>query len=327
MSRAIVIRKPGGIEALKMEDVPIRKLGAEEVLIRQTVLGLNYRDVYQRTGHYTIDAATPVPGFEGVGTVESIGSDVSGFKVGDRVACVTLPDGAYAEHRIVDQSHLIAVPDDISDEMAAAVLAKGLTAHYLLFRTFAVQEMHTILVHAAAGGVGHILCQWAKHLGARVIATVGSSTKVEAAKATGADSVIDLSKEDLVDRVLDATGGEGITVAYDGVGKDTFMDSLRCLMPLGLMVSYGQASGPVPPFDVSALSDNCLFLTRPNLFLYKSNKMELVLSENEVFEMIRRRVIKIKLNKRYKFSEEGVREAHTDLESRKTSGASIIVLE
>lgn len=327
MSRAIVIRTPGGLEALKMEDVPVRKLQPNEVLVRQTVIGLNYMDVYQRTGYYPTKGELPIPGFEGVGVIEAVGSNTTGFKEGARVACVTVPYGAYAQHRIVDQSHIIAIPDDISDEMAAAVLVKGLTAHFLLFRTFAVQPVHTILVHAAAGGVGHVLCQWAKHLGAKVIATVGTGTKVEAAKATGADLVINLENEDMVDQVLKFTNDEGVTVVYDGVGKATFMNSLRCLMPLGLMVSYGQASGPVPKFDVTALAENCLFLTRPSLFLYKSNKMELILSENEVFEMIRRRVIKIKLNKRYKFTEESIREAHRDLEGRKTSGASIIVVE
>lgn len=322
-----MVRNPGGIEALRMENIPTPKPGPDEVLIRQTVIGVNFMDVYQRTGVYPLDGGLPVPGAEAVGVIEAVGSNVDGFKVGTRVGCTTIRTGAYAEHRVVNQEKLVVIPDDISDEMAAACLMKGLTAHYLLFRTFAVQNIHTILVHAAAGGVGRLLVQWAKHIGARVIATVGSEGKIAEAKTCGADLVINLAEDDLVSKVDDFTGGEGVTIVYDSVGKDTFFESLECLMPLGLLVSYGQSSGPIPPFDVSLLATNCLFITRPNIFMYKSNRMELILSENELFEMIRRKVLKPKLNKRYAFTEEGVREAHGDLEARRTSGSSILVVE
>ena len=326
MSRAIVIRNPGGLDALKMEEVRLIEPGPNELLIRQTVIGLNYMDVHQRRGDSPIKAGLAVPGFESVGVVEAIGNKVDGYTVGERVACATIPYGAYAEHRIIDVDRAIAVPDDISDEMVAAVLAKGLTVHYLVFRAFAIKQGQVVLIHAAAGGVGHVLCQWAKQRGATVIATVGSAEKVKMAKSTGADFVIDLGTENLVERVKAITNGALVTVVYDGVGKDTFMDSLKCLTPLGLMVSYGQSSGVVPPVDLDLLLEHSLFLTRPSLFLYKSNKMELILSENEVFSQIRTGAIKMKLNKRYPFTEEGVREAHKDLEGRKTMGASIITI-
>lgn len=327
MSRAIVVRKPGGTQALCMENLPTPKPGPDEVLIRNTVIGVNFIDVYQRNGQYPLSDNPPIPGAESIGVVEAVGSNIEGFKVGARVGCATLATGAYAEHRLVHHEKLVAIPDDISDEVAAGALLKGLTAHYLLYRTFTVQNFHTILVHAAAGGVGRFLVQWAKYIGAKVIATVGSEGKIAAAQEGSPDLVINLATENLVDKVKEFTNGEGVTVVYDAVGKDTFLQSLECLMPLGLMVSYGQASGPVPPFNIGVLSKNCLFLTRPNLFLYKSNRMELILSENELFEMIRRKVIKPKLSKRYDFTEQGVREAHGDLEGRRTSGSCILMVK
>lgn len=327
MSRAIVVRNPGGIEALRMENLPVPKPGPNEVVIRQTAIGVNFIEVYQRTGQYPLNATLPIPGVEGVGVIEAKGDNVDGFKVGARVGCATVSTGAYAEHRIVNHEALVAIPDDISDEIAAASLVKGMTAHYLLFRTFAVQNFHTIIIHAAAGGVGRFLVQWAKHLGAKVIATVGSEGKVGAAKACGADLVINLAEGNWVDKVMKFTNKEGVTVVYDGVGKDTFLDSLKCLMPLGLMVSFGQSSGAVPPFDLSLLAKNCLFLTRPNLFLYKGNRMELVLSANEIFEMLRKRALTPTLSKRYEFSQEGVQAAHGDLEGRRSSGSCILVVK
>lgn len=321
-----MVRNPGGIEALCMEEMPTPKPGPDAVLIRQTVIGVNFIDVYQRSGAYPL-GKTPIPGAEGVGVVEAIGSNVKGLKVGARVGCATSTKGAYSTHRLVHQDKVIAIPDDISDEVAAAILLKGLTAHYLLYRTFSVQDANSILVHAAAGATGRLIVQWAKHIGAKVIATVGSEAKISAAQESNPDMVVNLASDNLLEKVMEATDNQGVTVVYDGVGKDTFMESLKCLMPLGLMVSYGQASGAVPPFDLGLLSKNCLFVTRPNVFLYKSNKMELVLSANEVFELVRRQVLKPKLNKRYEFTEEGVREAHADLASRKTSGSSILVVK
>lgn len=327
MSRAIVVRKPGDSQSLRMENLPTPKPGPDEVLLRHTAIGVNFMDIYQRTGLYPIDGQVPIPGAEAIGVIEALGSNVDGLKVGARFGCATVPTGAYAEHRVVHHEKLVAIPDDISDEMAAATLLKGLTAHYLLYRTFNVQHFHTILVHAAAGGVGRFLVQWAKYIGARVIATVGSEAKIAAANESKPDLVINLAADNLVEKVREFTNGEMVTVAYDAVGKDTFLKSLECLMPLGLMVSYGQASGSVPPFDISLLSKNCLFLTRPNLFLYKSNRMELILSENELFEMIRRKVLKPKLSKRYEFTEQGVREAHDDIEARRTSGSCVLVVK
>ncbi len=324
MSKAIVVNKPGGPEVLRMKEVPLRPLGPNDVLVRHTAIGINYIDVYQRTGLYSMDA-NGVPGVEAVGVVEAVGEKVEGFTVGSRVGYATTPYGAYCDKRVVHHKYLVAIPNYINDEVAAASLMKGMTAHYLLFRTFTVTNQHTIIIHAAAGGVGQFLCRWAKHIGAKVIATVGSEAKVQVAQSCGADHVICLAKQNLVDEVEKITHGDGVVVVYDGIGKDTYKQSLECLMPLGLFVSYGQSSGPIENFDMSLLSRNSLYMTRPSIFVYKSHRAELVLSANEVFLMIQKGVLKPVINKKYRFTEADIQQAHIDLEGRKGMGSNIIV--
>ncbi|HXV30084.1 MAG TPA: quinone oxidoreductase [Sinorhizobium sp.] len=324
MAQAIVVRELGGPEVLKMEEVTLTPPGPGEVQIRQAAIGLNFIDVYFRTGLYKSAKGLPfIPGKEGAGTVTAVGDGVSLFSVGDRVAYASA-DGAYASERNVDASQLVKVPDGVSLETAAAMMLKGMTAQYLLNQTFKVGPETTLLFHAAAGGVGLIAGQWAKALGATVIGTAGSQEKVDLALAHGFDHVINYKTESFVDRVKELTGGHGVDVVYDSVGRDTFPASLDCLKPRGLWVSFGNSSGPVDAFNIGILAQKgSLFATRPTLFSYISTRPALEACANSLFDVVQSNKVRININQTYPLAEAG--RAHTDLETRKTSGTSLLI--
>ncbi len=324
MSKAIRIHQVGGPEQLCWEEVEVPAPGPGEVLIRHTAVGLNFIDVYHRTGLYPL----PLPatlGLEAAGVVEALGAGVTELKPGDRVAYASPPLGAYAERRVIPAARLVPLPEGISDVQAAGMMLQGMTAQYLLRQTYRVMPGETILFHAIAGGVGLIACQWAKHLGATVIGTVGSPAKAELAKAHGADHVIDYTKEDFVARVKELTGGKGVPVVYDSVGKDTFMRSLDCLKMRGMLVSFGQSSGPVPPFDPNILqTKGSLYLTRPTLMHYTAERADLVASAAELFEVVRQGDVRIEVRQTYPLAEAA--QAHRDLEARKTTGSTVFLV-
>ena len=322
MPYAIRIHETGGPEALRWEEVEVGKPGPGEVRVRNTAIGLNFVDAYYRNGLYPI-ALPAVLGREGAGVVEAVGPKVKEFKPGDRVAYVD-PTGSYAEVLLRPAERLVKIPAGISDRIAAAMMLKGMTAQFLLRRTYRVKKGDTILVHAAAGGVGQILCQWAKHLGVRVIGTVGSDAKVPLAKKAGCKHVLVTSREKISERVKQITKGAGVRVVYDGVGKDTFMDSLDCLAPLGMIVSYGNASGAVPPFSPIILSQKgSLFLTRPTLGTYIAKREDLARTARELFAVVKQGAVKIAVNQTYPLREAA--QAHRDLESRKTTGSTVLL--
>ncbi len=323
MPRSIRVHEVGGPEVLRWEegDLPLPRAG--EVRVRQTAIGLNFIDVYFRKGLYPAPSIPFTPGMEGAGVVEALGEGVEGLKPGDRVAYAGAPIGSYAEVRLMPAERLLALPDAIDDETAAAMMLKGMTAHYLLRRAARLEPGDTILFHAAAGGVGLIACQWAKHLGLRVIGTVGSEEKAAIAAAHGCDHPVIYTREDLVERVRDITAGEGVPVVFDSVGRATFDASLDCLRPRGLMVSFGQASGPVPPLDISVLNlKGSLFLTRPSLMAYTATRSDLVAAASDLFEVVQRKIVKIEIGQRFPLSEAA--SAHRDLESRRTIGSTVL---
>ena len=323
MSKAVRIHATGGAEAMRLEEVEVGNPGPGQVRLRQTAIGLNFIDVYYRTGVYSLPTMPAVLGVEGAGVVEAVGDGVSEFKVGDRGAYAG-PLGAYAEQRLIPADRLVKIPDGIDDQQAAAMMMQGLTAHYLLRRTYAVKKGDTILVQAAAGGVGLILCQWAKHLGATVIGTVGSDEKAALAQAHGCDHPIIYTREDFVARVNDITRREGVPVVYDSVGKDTFERSLDCIRPLGLMALFGQSSGKVPPFDLTILAGKgSLFVTRPTLATYVAKRADLLANAKELFEVVQSGAVKIEVRQTYKLSQ--LPQAHRDLEARKTVGSTVIL--
>lgn len=324
MIKAVRVHKHGGPEVLTYEDVEIGAPGAGEVRIRHTAIGLNFIDCYFRTGLYPAPSGLPfIPGNEAAGEVVALGDGVSGLAVGDRVAYAG-PLGAYAEERNIAADRIVKLPDAIGDQNAAAMMLKGMTAEYLLLRTYPVKAGDTVLCHAAAGGVGLILGQWAKHLGATIIGTAGSPEKVALAKAHGYDHVIDYSSDNFVEAVADLTGGKKCDVVYDSVGKDTFEGSLDCLKPRGMFVSFGNASGPVPPFAPTLLSQKgSLYVTRPTLFTYIATRPELEASAGALFDVVATGVVKINVNQRYRLQDAG--QAHSDLENRKTSGATVLL--
>ncbi len=324
MHKAIVLEQPGGPGNLKWKDVPDPEPGQGEVLLRQTVMGLNFIDVYHRTGLYALPSYPAILGMEAVGVVEKLGPDCEGINVGDRVGYGVGPVGAYALYRTIAAARVVKLPDAVSSEIAAAVMLKGLTAHFLLRRTFIVNPNHTILVHAAAGGVGLLLCQLAKFLGARVIGTVGSEEKAALAGANGCDFPILHKKEDVVKRVREITQGQGVHAVYDAVGKDTYTISLDCLMRFGIFISYGQASGPIPPIDALDLSRRgSLFFTRPSLMHYEENTQDYRAGMGDIFEALVRGVLKANVGQSYYLSD--VASAHRDLEAGKTTGSTILV--
>ncbi len=323
MVHAIRIHENGGPEVLKWEAVELGSPGPGEARIRQTAIGINYIDVYHRSGLYKQAGFPAVIGMEGAGRVEAIGPDVTDLKVGDRVAYGTVL-GGYAEERIIAADRLVKLPDFISDATAASIMLQGMTARYLLRETYRVTSDTTLLFHAAAGGVGLIVCQWAKALGANLIGTVGSDEKAELAKAAGATHVINYRTEDFAQRVREITGGALCDVVYDGVGKDTFPSSLDCLKPKGLWVSFGNASGVVPPFDMAVLSaKGSLFATRPTLMTYTARHEDLVANAAELFEMIGKGAIKVEPSRTYALKDAA--EAHHDLEARRTTGSIVLV--
>lgn len=323
MINAIRVHQTGGPEVLQYEQIKIGEPGAGEAKVRHEAIGLNFIDVYFRTGLYKAAQMPFTPGNEGAGIVVAVGSGVDDVKVGDRVAYVATP-GSYADERILPADRLVKVPDSIELKTAAAMMLKGMTAQYLLRQTFAVKQGHTILFHAAAGGVGLIAGQWAKHLGATVIGTAGSEEKIALAKAHGYDHVINYRTENFVERVKELTNGEGVEVAYDSVGRDTYMGSLDVLKPLGMFACFGQSSGVIPPFDLNLLAQKgSLFATRPTLFNYVATRAELEKTANELFEVVASGAVKIGINQTYSLKD--VRKAHEDLEARKTTGASILL--
>jgi len=323
-AQAIRFQRIGGPEVLNLEQVVVGAPQAGHVLLRHTAIGLNYIDTYHRSGLYPIQTFPSGIGLEAAGVVERVGDGVTEFQQGDRVAYGTGPIGAYSQLRVMPADKLVKIPDGVDDKTAAAMMLKGLTAQYLLRRTYKVQKGDSILIHAASGGVGMILSQWAKHLGANVIGTVGSPQKATVARDHGCDHTILYRIENFAARVKDFTGGKGVAVVYDGVGKDTFMGSLDSLSRLGMMVSYGNASGPVPPFDISVLNQKgSLFLTRPSLMGYAATRDELVSMAAELFEVVKNGTVKIEINQTYKLRDAA--QAHRDLESRKTTGCTVIL--
>ena len=322
MTRAIRIHKNGPPSVMKWEEVEIGKPKKGEVRLRQTAIGLNFIDTYFRAGLYP----QPLPlilGSEGAGVVEALGGGVTGLKVGDRVAYAGGPIGSYAEQRLIPARHLIKIPKEISDQTAAAMMLKGMTARYLLRDTYRVKKGDTILVHAAAGGLGLILCQWASHLGVTVIGTVSSKQKADLAKAHGCHHLIIYTKQNFVDRVKRLTKGAGVQVVYDSIGKDTFPASLDCLQKRGLFVSFGNASGPLPPFVTGILTQKgSLYMTRPSLFDYVGTRPELEANARDLISMVKKGVVKIEINQTYALKDAA--RAHRDLEGRKTTGSTVL---
>ena len=320
---AIRIAETGGPEVMKLVDTEVGAPGPGQVRVRQTAVGLNYIDTYHRSGLYPLQFPSGL-GLEAAGVVEEVGEGVNSLRVGDRIAYGTGPIGAYADMRNLPANRLVKLLPSISDETAAGMMLKGMTARYLLRATSVVKPGDTILLHAAAGGVGLIMSQWAKALGATVIGTVGSDAKADIARAHGCDHVINSATEDTVKRVRELTGGKGVPVVYDGVGKDTLMISLDCLSPRGLMVSFGNASGPVPPLDLLQLSaKGSLYVTRPTLNTYTASDADLQETAQDLVSVVASGKVKIPVNQRYALAD--VVQAHRDLEGRKTTGTTVLL--
>ena len=323
MTEAIRIHNTGGPEVMSWEEVTLAAPGPGEAMVRHRYVGVNFVDIYHRRGVYKLPLPTGL-GSEAAGVVEAVGPAVTEFQPGDRVACGTGPVGAYAEARLVPVERLVHLPDDIDDRTAACIMLKGLTAQYLLLQTTQIGPGDTILMHAAAGGVGQIACQWAKHLGATVIGTVGSDEKAALARGHGCDHVIIYTREDFVERVREITGKRGVRVVYDGVGRDTFAGSLDCLQPRGLLVMFGQSSGMVPPFDLTALGvKGSLYLTRPTLVTYAATAEALRRMAGDLFKVVSSGAVRIEPPKEFALREAGA--AHSALEARATTGSIVLV--
>ncbi len=323
MTKAIRIHTSGPPSVMKWEDVEIGRPKKGEVRLRHTAVGLNFIDIYHRSGLYKL----PLPltlGMEAAGVVEALGSGVTGLKVGDRVAYASGPLGSYSEQRLMPADRVVKLPRAVSDQQGAAMMLQGLTAWYLLRETYRVKAGETILIHAAAGGVGLILCQWAKQLGATVIGTVGTKEKADIASAHGCDHPIVYTSENFVERVKSITKGEGLPVVYDSVGKITWQRSLDCLQPMGMFVSFGNASGPVPPIPPGLLTEKgSLFMTRPSLILYAAKREDLVRGSRELFGVVRKGAVKIEVNQTYALKDAA--KAHRDLVARKTTGSTVLI--
>jgi NADPH2:quinone reductase len=323
MPKAIRIHQNGGPEVMKLEEVAVGDPGPGQVRVRHHAAGLNFIDCYQRSGLYKL----PLPltlGMEGAGVIEAVGPGVTEFKAGDRVAYAAPPPGSYSEVRLSPADRLVKLPDGISFDTAAAMMLKGMTVEYLIMRTFKVEPGMTVLWHAAAGGVGLIACQWLSSLGVTVIGTVGSDAKAALAKAHGCHHTINYARENFVERVKEITGGKGVPVVYDSVGKDTFAGSLDCLAPLGMLVSFGNASGAIPPFEPGILAaKGSLFFTRPTLMTYTARREDLVLSASRLFEVVLGGKVRIEIEQRYPLAEAA--QAHRDLEGRKTTGSTVLI--
>ena len=323
MTKGVRIHEFGGTDVLKYEDVDIGNVGDDEVRLRQTAIGLNYIDIYQRIGLYPALSLPAIIGMEAAGIIEEVGSGVSEFNVGDRVA-YAMELGAYAEERIMGTDRLVHIPDGIDDQTAATMMLQGMTVFYLLHRTYKVKPGDTILFYAAAGGVGLIMCQWAKHLGATVIGCVGSEEKAALAKANGCDHPILCRDENVPARVKEITNGEGVPVVYDSIGKDTFEDSLNCLRPFGLMATFGNATGPIDPISPAILAPRgSLYLTRPTLATHTGTRELLDECANAVFNVVQNGHVRIAVNQTYSLAE--IAQTHTDMEGRKTTGSTVII--
>ena len=323
MAKAIRFHKTGGPEVLQLDEVAVGDPGPGQARVRHTAIGVNFLDTYQRSGLYPIQLPSGA-GNEGAGVVEAVGAGVTLVKAGDRVAYTGAPSGSYCDARLYPADRLVKTPEGISDEQAASIMLKGMTAHYLIHRTYAVKRGDTVLFHAAAGGVGLIACQWLKALGATVIGTVGSDDKAAIAKAHGCDHTIVYTRENFVERVKQITGGKGVPVVYDSVGKSTFEGSLDCLRPFGMMVLFGNASGPVPPFNLGILAQKgSLYVTRPTLVTYIASRADLEATSKALFDVIKSGKVKVEITARYKLADAA--QAHRDLEARKTTGQIILV--
>ncbi len=323
MPKAIVVDQPGGPEVLRLVDVPVGDPGLGEIRLRQRAIGVNFIDVYHRSGQYKVAGLPFTPGMEAAGVVDAVGAGVTDVRVGDRVAYAAT-FGAYAEIRLLPAAKVVPLPDSISDRDAAAMMMKGLTAAYLLRRTVPIGRGDTILFHAAAGGVGLFVCQWARHLGIEVIATAGGPDKCARALAAGASYAIDYRSEDFVARVKDLTGGAGVKAVFDGLGADTFMRSLDCLRPFGMLVSFGQSSGPVPPFDVLTLSNKgSLYLTRPTIMTHLADRDRYLGMTRDLFDVVGSGAVRVEIGQSYPLSE--ATRAHQDLEGRRTMGSSVLI--
>jgi NADPH2:quinone reductase len=325
MSKAFRYHQHGGPEVLRFEDVEVGAPGPDQVRIRNKAVAVNYRDVLMRKGIHAVKSFPTGIGLESAGVIDAVGPEVEGFAVGDRVAYAGMPEGSYAEERIVPTARLLALPDGIDERMAASMMIRGMTARTLLFDAYKVQPGDTILIHAAAGGVGLIVCQWAKHLGATVIGTVSSDEKAAVARAHGCDHAIVYTREDFPARVREITGGEGVPVVYDSVGKATFEGSLKCLRRRGVMASFGEASGdpdPMPPRRLGALGS--IYLTHPSVSNYTVTRDELTTNANDLFRMVGSGKIKIAISKSYPLRDAPA--AHADIETRKTTGSIVLVV-
>lgn len=324
MPKAIIMRETGDPSVMRWEDFDPGPPEPGEVRLTQEAVGLNFIDVYHRSGLYPLPALPAVPGLEGAGVVESVGTGVTEFEPGDRVAYAGVPPGAYAEVRCIPAHRLVHLPDDISTRQAAGMMLRGMTARYLLFGCHAVKTGDRILVHAAAGGVGSIVCQWANHLGAEVIGTVGSAEKARIAQKNGCHHPIVYTEADFSEQVQEITGGNGVDVVYDGVGQATFMQSLDCLRPMGTMVSFGQSSGSIPPLDIGVLSaKGSLFLTRPSLMTYTARRQDLVAHARDLFEVVGNGAVTISIGQT--FALENAPRAHRALEARQTTGSTVLI--
>ena len=323
MSKSIILKKNGGPEVLELQEVKVASPGADEIKVTNFAIGLNYIDTYHRSGLYPINLPSGI-GLEAAGKIDEVGSNVSEFNKGDNIAYASVPLGAYAQQRIIPAKIAVKVPDGISHELAATLMTKGLTTNYLICKTYVLKAGETVLFHAAAGGVGQIFAQWANSIGAKVIGTVGSDEKIKIAKENGYSHVINYTTEDFSKKVMEITSNEGVPAVFDGVGKKTFKGSIACLKPKGMMVSFGNASGPLDPVNVPKdIQSKSLFLTRPTIGHYFSNQKELQAGADEIFEKVKFGKIKIKIAKEYKLAE--ANQAHKDLESRKLLGPAILV--
>jgi NADPH2:quinone reductase len=322
-TRAIVVRRHGGPEVLELADIPLPAPAAGEVRIRHAAIGLNFIDTYFRSGAYAPPALPFVPGMEAAGVVVEVGPGVAHLAAGDRVAYASRPLGAYAVERNLAADRVVKLPAGLDDRTAAAVMLKGMTAQYLLRRTFRVERGQTLLVHAAAGGVGSLLCQWARHLGATVIGTVSTDAKAERARADGCAHPVVTAREDFVQRVKELTGGAGVPVVYDSIGKDTFARSIECLAPRGMLVLYGQSSGAVPTVELGPLARRSLYLTRPGLPDYTATRAELEACAGEMLALVAEGVLRVRVDQSYSLAEAA--RAHRDLEGRRTTASSVLL--
>ena len=323
MAKSIVIKKNGGPEVLEIQDTDIKSPGPDEIKVTNHAIGLNYIDTYHRSGLYPLPLPSGI-GLEASGKVDEIGSNIKEFNKGDNIAYASMPIGAYSQQRIIPAKIAVKIPEWISHKLAATLMTKGLTTNYLLTKTYKLKPNETILFHAAAGGVGQIFAQWAKSIGAKVIGTVGSDEKIEIAKANGYENVINYSKNDFAKEVMRLTDNNGVSAVFDGVGKNTFKGSIACLKPRGMMISFGNASGPLDPVNVTKdIQSKSLFLTRPTIGHYFTSRNEIQKGADEIFEKIKFGMIKIKIFKEYKLEE--AKQAHQDLESRKLTGPAILV--